>query len=156
MDEDPVVLSPKSEEDSVQAANGEIIFRPSRVDHEALGSQRLSNPLKAASVVYEVFEHSQTTTYIVDFAPLILICWSLRDASAASKEPSAKALTESAVGSATTLPWLVATWKQRKSLTVARSGASALRPGSAVLRCLCQDRGSLSGYNLALFGRAAI
>jgi hypothetical protein len=86
VDEDPVVLSPKSEEDSVQAANGEIILRPSRVDHEALASQRLLNPLKAASMVYGVFGHSQTTTYVVDFAPLILICWSLRDASEASKE----------------------------------------------------------------------
>ena len=56
MDEDPVVLGPKSEEDSVQAANSEIILRPSRIDHETLDSQHPSNPLKAASIVNQVFE----------------------------------------------------------------------------------------------------
>jgi hypothetical protein len=90
IDEDPVVLSPKTEEDSVQAANSKITLPPPRIDHETLDSRRPSNPLKAASMVYQVFEQSQTTTYVVDFALLILISWSLHDASEASKEPSAK------------------------------------------------------------------
>lgn len=45
-----------------------------------------------------------------------------------AKNHSAKVLTESAVGLATIFPRLVATWKRKKSLTVARSGAATPSP----------------------------